>query len=221
VVEATASSPIDRVDSSRPAIILVLLVLLAAGVVISTQIGSVPIAAREILASLGVGHAADETTRTIVLQIRLPRIILAVVVGAGLASAGTVFQGLFRNPMADPYIIGVSAGAALGATVAIVSGLSFAVAGLSAATLLAFAGALGVTVLVYRLAWARGRRLPGRHHLRAAALRRRKPPAGDLLADGRVLGADLGARAAGRALRGRGVSCRQAVRARPQSAGDG
>lgn len=156
MVEATASSPIDRVDSSRPAIILVLLVLLAAGVVISTQIGSVPIAAREILASLGVGHAADETTRTIVLQIRLPRIILAVVVGAGLASAGTVFQGLFRNPMADPYIIGVSAGAALGATVAIVSGLSFAVAGLSAATLLAFAGALGVTVLVYRLAWARG-----------------------------------------------------------------
>jgi iron complex transport system permease protein len=156
VVDATASSQIDRVGSSRPTLIWLLLALLAAGIVLSAQIGSVPIAARDVLASLGMGHVADETTRTIVLQIRLPRIILAVVVGAGLASSGAVFQGLFRNPMADPYIIGVSAGAALGATAAIVSGLSFVVAGLSAPTLLAFAGALGVTLLVYRLAWARG-----------------------------------------------------------------
>lgn len=151
-----ATSRFDPAVSPRPAIALLLLGLLVVGIVLSAQIGSVPIAARDVVASLGIGRAADETTRTIVLQIRLPRIILAVVVGAGLASAGTVFQGLFRNPMADPYIIGVSAGAALGATIAIVSGVSFAYAGLSAPTLLGFAGALSVTLLVYRLAWARG-----------------------------------------------------------------
>lgn len=151
-----AKTRFDPAVSPRPAIVLLLLGLLVVGVVLSAQIGSVPIAARDVVASLGIGRAADETARTIVLQIRLPRIILAVVVGAGLASAGTVFQGLFRNPMADPYIIGVSAGAALGATIAIVSGVSFAYAGLSAPTLLGFAGALSVTLLVYRLAWARG-----------------------------------------------------------------
>lgn len=151
-----ATSRFDTAVSPRPALVLLLLGLLVVGMVLSAQMGSVPIAARDVVASLGIGPAADETTRTIVLQIRLPRIILAVVVGAGLASAGTVFQGLFRNPMADPYIIGVSAGAALGATIAIVSGVSFAFAGLSAPTLLAFAGALSVTLLVYRLAWARG-----------------------------------------------------------------
>jgi len=156
LVDVTAPSRSDRAEPARPALIPLLLVSLAMGILVSAQVGSVPIATRDILAALGVGHTPEDTTRTIVLQIRLPRIILAIVVGAGLASAGTVFQGLFRNPMADPYIIGVSAGAALGATVAIVSGLTFAVAGVSAVTLLAFTGALGVTLLVYRLAWAHG-----------------------------------------------------------------
>lgn len=156
MVRATLSPRSAGVEPTRPALVPLLAVLLALGIVASVQIGSVPIAARDIPAALGGGRGVDETTRTIVLSLRLPRIVLAVVVGAGLAAAGTVFQGLFRNPMADPYIIGVSAGAALGATVAIVSGWTFAVAGLSAATLLAFAGALGVTLLVYRLAWARG-----------------------------------------------------------------
>ena len=156
MVDAAAPSPSERAETARPAIVPLLLVLLALAIVASAQVGSVSITARDVVGSLGLGQAVDDTTKTIVLQLRLPRIILAVIVGAGLASAGTVFQGLFRNPMADPYIIGVSAGAALGATVAIVSGLTFAVAGVSAVTLLAFAGALGVTLLVYRLAWAHG-----------------------------------------------------------------
>ena len=56
------------------------------------------------------------------VDLRLPRVLLAATVGAGLAGAGTVFQGLLRNPLADPYIIGVSAGAAFGATIALTAG---------------------------------------------------------------------------------------------------
>lgn len=134
----------------------VLLALLALAAVLSATVGSVALSPPEILGALGLGPRADATARTIVLQIRLPRIALAATVGAALAGAGTVFQGLFRNPMADPYIIGVSAGAALGATAAIVLNVSFAILGVSAVTLLAFAGALLVTLLVYRLAWFRG-----------------------------------------------------------------
>ena len=90
-------------------------------------------------------------TEVIVLQLRLPRVLLAAVVGAGLAAAGTVFQGLFRNPMADPAVIGVSSGAALGAVVLIGVGGAGALggAGVPAA---AFAGAVVTAFLVYRLA---------------------------------------------------------------------
>ncbi len=128
---------------------------------VSLGIGAVPLPAGSIARVIGeaVGLApaeVDGAVRTIILDIRLPRIVLAAVVGLGLAASGTVFQGLFRNPMADPYIIGVSAGAALGATVAIVFGLTFSAFGLSAVTLLAFAGALSVTLVVYRLGWYRG-----------------------------------------------------------------
>lgn len=138
-----------------------LVLILALGVMVSAGIGSVRIPlwaiARTVAQEVApIDMGVDETTRAIVLQIRMPRIVLAVVVGMALAASGTVFQGLFRNPMADPFIIGVSGGAALGATSAIVFGLTFSVLGLSAVTLLAFVGALGVTLVVYRLAWHRG-----------------------------------------------------------------
>ena len=86
--------------------------------------------------------ALMDTSRDIVLNIRLPRVILAGLVGAALAVAGATFQGLFRNPLADPYIIGVSSGAALGASFAIVSGLSLGFAGFGAVPIMAFAGGL-------------------------------------------------------------------------------
>lgn len=147
-------------ETARPrgawATAAVLVALLALAAVFSATVGSVSLSPPELLGALGLGPRADATARTIVLQIRLPRIALAATVGAALAGAGTVFQGLFRNPMADPYIIGVSAGAALGATAAIVLNVSFAILGVSAVTLLAFVGALLVTLLVYRLAWFRG-----------------------------------------------------------------
>ena len=90
-------------------------------------------------------------TEVIVLQLRLPRVLLAAVVGAGLAAAGTVFQGLFRNPMADPAVIGVSSGAALGAVVLIAAGGAGALGG-TGLPVAAFAGALVTAFLVYRLA---------------------------------------------------------------------
>lgn len=69
-----------------------------------------------------LGAAPDGVLEAIVWQIRLPRTLLAAMVGASLASAGVVFQGILRNPLADPYILGVSSGAALGAVIAIVTG---------------------------------------------------------------------------------------------------
>jgi iron complex transport system permease protein len=87
----------------------------------------------------------------ILFQLRLPRVLLAAVVGVGLAVAGTLFQGLFRNPMADPAVIGVSSGAALGAIIVILAGGAGALGGLGVAGA-AFVGALAVAFLVYRLA---------------------------------------------------------------------
>jgi len=91
------------------------------------------------------------STELILFQLRLPRVLLAALVGAALATAGAVFQALFRNPMADPAIIGVSSGAALGGIVVILLGAGGALdaMGVSGA---AFVGALLTAFLVYRLA---------------------------------------------------------------------
>lgn len=93
----------------------------------------------------------ERVDRTILWQLRIPRALLAAAVGAALATAGAIFQGLFRNPLADPFVVGVSGGAALGAVTAIILGLA---AGIPA---FAFVGGLGAVVLVYRLARVRGR----------------------------------------------------------------
>jgi len=99
-------------------------------------------------------RAADET---IFFQIRLPRVIASALVGAALATAGVLFQGLFRNPMADPYIIGTSAGAALGATVAMVLPIELSLLGFGFVPLAAFIGALSTVLLVYNLARVSGK----------------------------------------------------------------
>ena len=85
----------------------------------------------------------------IFFRIRLPRIFLAAVVGAALACSGVVFQGLLRNPLADPYILGISSGAGLGAIIAVVSGLNWMVLGRSPIAIFAFAGALVTVWLVW------------------------------------------------------------------------
>lgn len=94
---------------------------------------------------------------TIIVDVRLPRVILSAIVGAALATSGAIFQGLFKNPMADPYIIGVSSGAALGATIAIALSLSLGILGFYAVPLMAFIGAIAATLIVYNLARVGGR----------------------------------------------------------------
>ncbi|HJM36621.1 MAG: iron chelate uptake ABC transporter family permease subunit [Dehalococcoidales bacterium] len=94
---------------------------------------------------------------TIIFQIRLPRVVGGALVGAALATAGVLFQGLLRNPLADPYIIGTSAGAALGATIAMILPLNLALLGFGLIPLTAFIGALTSVILVYNLARVGGR----------------------------------------------------------------
>jgi len=111
-----------------------------------------------------LGGGVDERVAVVVVEIRLPRVLAAMLVGAGLATAGACLQGLFRNPLADPGLIGVSAGGAIGSILAI-SGLALLpVAGGGAAALPvplgAMLGAAGTTFLVYRIA-----RIAGRTHI--------------------------------------------------------
>lgn len=95
--------------------------------------------------------------QAILFQVRLPRVFLAALVGAALSIAGAVYQGLFHNPLADPYLVGVSSGAGLGATVAIYFRLQLSWAGLGAIPIFAFLGALASTAVIYGLARVNGK----------------------------------------------------------------
>ncbi len=135
---------------------------LLAVVVLTTAIGSTEIAIPEVwrawlarIPLLGVAAPAGAID-TIIFGIRLPRILLAGLVGAGLAVAGATFQGLFRNPLADPYLVGVSQGAALGATAGF---LIMVVTPFGIIPMLAFGGALGAVAVVYAVARV-GKTLP-------------------------------------------------------------
>jgi len=137
---------------------LVLVALLALAFLWGMLAGSVSVPAGEALSLLaGRGEAASETNRIILFQVRLPRLILAALTGAALAMAGATFQGLLRNPLADPYIIGTSSGAALGATVSIVLGLREPILGISPIPFAAFAGALVSMFLVYTISRRNGK----------------------------------------------------------------
>ncbi len=101
---------------------------------------------------LAHSHPLTEDERVILMDIRLPRIIAAAMVGAALSVAGLLFQGLFRNPLADPYVIGSSGGAVLGATVGMVLLPQLSWMGFSAIALVAFAGSVATIAVVYSLA---------------------------------------------------------------------
>lgn len=128
--------------------------------------GAVSIPPKVVLGILGqrLGFPAGEGNwppawETILIQIRIPRVVLAGLVGMTLAAAGAVYQALFRNPLAEPYLIGVSSGASFGATLAIVLIWRVGVGGWNGVSLAAFAGALLATGAIYSLARV-GRRTP-------------------------------------------------------------
>ncbi len=100
---------------------------------------------------------ADNVDAQIFFIARLPRVLAAALVGAALALAGVVFQALLRNPLASPDTLGVSAGAALGAVLAITFNADFSLLGVTAVPLASFAGSIGALVIVYGLSAARRR----------------------------------------------------------------
>jgi len=135
-------------------------------VVLSSTMGAANItfieALRILMSKLPlVGHffkdSLDATHALIVLNIRLPRILLAVSVGMGLSIVGASMQGMFKNPMADPGVLGVSTGAALGASIAIAMGMQKFIFGIGLVTLFSFIGAVFATVLVYSIAKVGGK----------------------------------------------------------------
>ena len=132
----------------------VLAMLLPVVALLSLTVGTVSISWVEALRAVA-GSSSTTQIDTILFDIRLPRILLAIFVGAVLATTGAVMQGLFRNPLADPSLIGVSSGASVGASLMIVSAGGFiqggALVGISLVSIGAFVGGFTATLLVYRL----------------------------------------------------------------------
>lgn len=150
------TAAIPRARSRRAVALVALVALLLATSLWNLSRGAIDIPARQIVAALARwfdGMAAIDDDN-VVLMLRLPRLLLAVLVGSALASGGASMQGLFRNPLADPGLIGVSSGAALGAIATIVIGGQ---AGSWLVAFFAFIGGLIATSVVYML----GRRRPG------------------------------------------------------------
>jgi iron complex transport system permease protein len=156
---------VSRASLRRTGPLLTLLgVLLALSLLVNLALGAVSISLPELgrilCSALGVSTAVDPLERAVILEIRLPRLLMAAVVGAALGVSGALLQGLFKNPLADPGLIGVSSGAVLGAATSIVLGSAIGWSPQSsiwALPLSAFAGAVLVTLVVWRLARRGGR----------------------------------------------------------------
>ncbi|NLO04711.1 MAG: iron ABC transporter permease [candidate division WS1 bacterium] len=138
---------------------LSLALLLIVAAVLSLSLGAAPIDPMDVALALlsrlpglsGLDPGLTSGQHVVIFELRLPRLALALLVGAALSVAGVVMQAFFQNPMAAPSIIGISSGASFGATVAVVSGAGIGVAGLGAVPVAAFAGALLATAVVYLL----------------------------------------------------------------------
>ena len=143
----------------RPALLVAGgIVALLVALVLGVGLGSVAVAPADTLAilarrllGLSITQTWPATAETIVLDLRLPRVLSAMVVGLGLAVAGATFQGLLRNPLADPYVLGTASGAALGAAIAVLIPVRLVVLEFGLLHGLAFIGALASISLVYRL----------------------------------------------------------------------
>jgi iron complex transport system permease protein len=126
---------------------LVFCLFLAFAMSISLLTGTADVSLRQVIALLSGSLGADDPARLIILKIRLPRIMLAAVVGFSLSLGGVIFQALLRNPLADPFVLGVSSGAAFGAVLGIFLGFTFRLG----VPLMSFAGSLLTIYLVLAL----------------------------------------------------------------------
>ncbi len=147
-----------RIGTRRAAVVLLALgSALVVACIAGTAFGAVPVPPAEVVGAMrrAISGARLGSSDAVIIDLRLPRVLLAALVGACLAGAGVLYQALFRNALADPYILGVSSGAGLGATLA----LTFVGAGavsLIAVPAAAFLGALATIVLVAAVASRRG-----------------------------------------------------------------
>lgn len=150
MVPLAAKDTIKRLAKRRILILLVLAVLACFGGIISIMKGSVNVPLNEIIAAMTGGSAGMH--QQIILNIRLPRTIVAGLVGVNLALSGAILQAVMKNPLADPHIIGISAGAGImGIFIMLLfPDLSWLI------TPAAFAGAMGAAILIYILAWKNG-----------------------------------------------------------------
>lgn len=152
VREAIAFSPVKWLGVSG-GLGVVALVTFMVCLGFGTEAISFPQVAALLIQGLVAEGGAQDTTQSIILwQVRVPRVLLAFMVGGSLAAVGASLQALLRNPLADPYVIGISSGAALGAAVAILFGVGLSVFGLSVLPFCAFLGALISLFIVYRIA---------------------------------------------------------------------
>lgn len=132
--------------------------IVAVALLAAVRLGAVPLTLRQVVD--GVRGVGDPTNVAIVRRLRLPRAVLAAMVGGALAASGATFQALLRNPLAEPYILGISGGAAVGAVVAIALGGALASGAVVAGC--ALAGAVLAIVLVFRIAAVAARALDTR-----------------------------------------------------------
>lgn len=136
----------------KKGLFIAMIILLGFVGVYSITVGTANISKGEVVSTISsflLGNEYDDVKSRIILNIRLPRILVAGLVGSGLAVAGASYQGMFKNPLADPYVLGVSAGAALGATIAIV--LNMSGSNIVVIPILAFIGAIISVTLVYNI----------------------------------------------------------------------
>lgn len=144
-----------------------LFLVLVASVIVAISVGSSSLywadSLRLLMSKLPIVQRFVDTSdikpvyETILFQVRMPRVLVAALVGCGLSTVGCAFQAIFRNALADPHILGVSSGAALGATIAMLSGMSVQFLGLGVIGVFAFVGAILTVLLVYQLANIGGR----------------------------------------------------------------
>lgn len=148
VARALAASIGTEVSQSRPGIWIVIAIATAALMLAAIIFGTIPIRAGDAVRALF--GAGDQTTVAIIRTLRLPRVVMGMLVGAGLAMSGAALQGTLRNPLAEPYLLGVSGGAAVGAVLAFAAGTTSP----GFIALAAFAGAAAAVVLALLVARA-------------------------------------------------------------------